>query len=292
MSKITLEDLLEVGAHFGHQTKYWNPKMENYIFGVRDKIHIHDLNITLESLPPALEFVKNLASKNNKLLFVATKRTASKIIELEANRCGMPYVSQRWLGGMLTNYKTIRSSIKRLEDLLVQKEDGTFDKLTKKEGLKIQREINRLEKSIGGVRDMGGLPDALFVIDVKLESIAVTEARKMGIPIVGIVDTNSNPEGIDYVIPANDDSMRSISLFARTISDACLEGIESAVGLSPKEQSGPSITRKTEEPVVEEPAAEKPAAEETAAAVETTAEETAVVETAAEKPKKNKTIKT
>ena len=270
MSKITLEDLLEVGAHFGHQTKYWNPKMENYIFGVRDKIHIHDLNITLELLPPALEFVKNLASKNNKLLFVATKRTASKIIELEANRCGMPYVSQRWLGGMLTNYKTIRSSIKRLEDLLVQKEDGTFDKLTKKEGLKIQREINRLEKSIGGVRDMGGLPDALFVIDVKLESIAVTEARKMGIPIVGIVDTNSNPEGIDYVIPANDDSMRSISLFARAISDACLEGIESAVGLSPKEQSGPSITRKTEEPVVEEPAAE----------------ETAAVETIAEKPKK------
>ena len=280
MSKITLEDLLEVGAHFGHQTKYWNPKMENYIFGVRDKIHIHDLNITLELLPPALEFVKNLASKNNKLLFVATKRTASKIIELEANRCGMPYVSQRWLGGMLTNYKTIRSSIKRLEDLLVQKEDGTFDKLTKKEGLKIQREINRLEKSIGGVRDMGGLPDALFVIDVKLESIAVTEARKMGIPIVGIVDTNSNPEGIDYVIPANDDSMRSISLFARAISDACLEGAEFAVGLSPKEQSGPSITRKTEEPVVEEPAAEK------TAAVETTAEKTTAVETTAEKPKK------
>ena len=280
MSKITLEDLLEVGAHFGHQTKYWNPKMENYIFGVRDKIHIHDLNITLELLPPALEFVKNLASKNNKLLFVATKRTASKIIELEANRCGMPYVSQRWLGGMLTNYKTIRSSIKRLEDLLVQREDGTFDKLTKKEGLKIQREINRLEKSIGGVRDMGGLPDALFVIDVKLESIAVTEARKMGIPIVGIVDTNSNPEGIDYVIPANDDSMRSISLFARAISDACLEGAEFAVGLSPKEQSGPSITRKTEEPVVEEPAAEE------TAAVETTAEKTAAVETIAEKPKK------
>jgi len=277
MSKITLEDLLEVGAHFGHQTKYWNPKMENYIFGVRDKIHIHDLNITLESLPPALEFVKNLASKNNKLLFVATKRTASKIIELEANRCGMPYVSQRWLGGMLTNYKTIRSSIKRLEDLLVQKEDGTFDKLTKKEGLKIQREINRLEKSIGGVRDMGGLPDALFVIDVKLESIAVTEARKMGIPIVGIVDTNSNPEGIDYVIPANDDSMRSISLFARAISDACLEGIEFAVGLSPKEQSGPSIIRKTEEPVAEEPAAE-----ETATAEETTAEEPVAEEPAAE----------
>jgi small subunit ribosomal protein S2 len=290
MSKITLEDLLEVGAHFGHQTKYWNPKMENYIFGVRDKIHIHDLNITLELLPPALEFVKNLASKNNKLLFVATKRTASKIIELEANRCGMPYVSQRWLGGMLTNYKTIRSSIKRLEDLLVQREDGTFDKLTKKEGLKIQREINRLEKSIGGVRDMGGLPDALFVIDVKLESIAVTEARKMGIPIVGIVDTNSNPEGIDYVIPANDDSMRSISLFARAISDACLEGAEFAVGLSPKEQSGPSITRKTEEPVVEEPAEEKTAVVETTAektaAVETTAEKTAAVETTAEKPKK------
>ena len=144
MSEITLEDLLEVGAHFGHQTKYWNPRMEEYIFGVRNKIHIHDLNLTLESLPPAIEFVKSLASKNNKLLFVATKRTASKIIETEASRCGMPYVSQRWLGGMLTNYKTIRSSIKRLEDLIVQKEDGTFSKLTKKEGLKIEREINRL----------------------------------------------------------------------------------------------------------------------------------------------------
>jgi len=246
MSKITLEDLLEVGAHFGHQTKYWNPKMEPFIFGVRNKIHIHDLNITLQSIPPALDYIKSLASKNNKLLFVATKRAASKIIQEEANRCGMPYVSQRWLGGMLTNYKTIRSSIKRLEDLLVQKEDGTFSKLTKKEGLKIQREIDRLEKSIGGVRDMGGLPDAIFVIDVKLESIAVTEARKMGIPIVGIVDTNSNPEGIDYVIPANDDSMRSISLFARAVSDACLEGSELATGLSPQEQSGPSITIKKE----------------------------------------------
>ncbi|MDG2061200.1 MAG: 30S ribosomal protein S2 [SAR86 cluster bacterium] len=251
MSEITLEDLLEVGAHFGHQTKYWNPRMEEYIFGVRNKIHIHDLNLTLESLPPAIEFVKSLASKNNKLLFVATKRTASKIIETEASRCGMPYVSQRWLGGMLTNYKTIRSSIKRLEDLIVQKEDGTFSKLTKKEGLKIEREINRLERSIGGVREMGGLPDALFVVDVKLESIAVTEARKMGIPIIGIVDTNSDPEGIDYVIPANDDSMRSIGLFTRAISDACLEGLELATGIG-SVGSGPSITRKKEDESVEE----------------------------------------
>ena len=247
MSNYTLEDLFEVGAHFGHQTKYWNPKMEKYIFGVRNKIHIHDLNITLKSLTPALDYVKSLASKNNKILFVGTKRTASKIIQLEAERCGMPYVNQRWLGGMLTNYKTIRSSIKRLEDLLLQKEDGTLAQLTKKEGLKLQREIDKLLKSIGGVREMGGLPDALFVIDVKLELIAVTEAQKMGIPIVGIVDTNSNPEGIDFIIPANDDSMRSINLFSRAISDACLEGAELSTGLSPQEQSGPSITRKTED---------------------------------------------
>ncbi|SVE36206.1 uncharacterized protein METZ01_LOCUS489060, partial [marine metagenome] len=169
MSDITLKGLLQSGAHFGHQTKYWNPKMQPYIFGVRNNVHIINLELTLDSIGPAINFVKSIAQKNNKILFVGTKRTASKIILEEANRCGMPYVNERWLGGMLTNYKTIRSSVRRLEELKLKKEDGTFSKLTKKEGLKIQREIDRLQKSIGGITEMGGLPDALFVVDVKRE---------------------------------------------------------------------------------------------------------------------------
>ena len=247
MADIKLEEMLQAGVHFGHQTKYWNPKMKPFIFGARNKIHIINLEHTVEMIKPALKFIEGLAQKNNKILFVGTKRTATKVIKDEANRCAMPYVNERWLGGMLTNYKTIRSSIRRLEDLLRQKEDGTFDKITKKEGLKIQRDINRLQKSIGGITEMGGLPDALFVIDVNRESIAVTEASKMGIPIVGIVDTNSNPEGIDYVIPGNDDSIRSITLFTRAVSDACLEGSKSATGLKQDApQSGPAIIRKTD----------------------------------------------
>jgi small subunit ribosomal protein S2 len=229
--------------------------MEQYIFGVRNKIHIINLEHTVEMIKPALKFIEGVAAKNNKILFVGTKRTATNIIKNEAIRCSMPYVNERWLGGMLTNYKTIRSSITRLENLLRQKEDGTFSKLTKKEGLKIQRDIDRLEKSIGGVTEMGGLPDALFIIDVKRESIAVSEASKMGIPIVGIVDSNSNPEGLDYVIPGNDDSIRSIALFTEAVADACLKGSEAATGLKQEEpQSGPAIVRKVEsaEPVVED----------------------------------------
>ena len=246
MADISLEDLFQAGSHFGHQTKYWNPKMDRFIFGTRNKIHIINLEHTVEMIKPAKEFIKSIAKKNNKILFVGTKRTASKIIKEEALRCDMPYVNERWLGGMLTNYKTIRSSIKRLEDLSRKKEDGTFKKLTKKEGLKIQREIDKLKKSIGGITEMGGLPDALFVVDVKREIIAVSEASKMGIPIVGIVDTNCNPEGIDYVIPGNDDATRSIFLFTRAASDACLEGSELATGLKtePEESSGPTIKRK------------------------------------------------
>ena len=198
-------------------------------------------------IKPALKFIEGVAAKNNKILFVGTKRTATDIIKNEASRCLMPYVNERWLGGMLTNYKTIRSSITRLENLTRQKEDGTFNKLTKKEGLKIQRDIDRLEKSIGGVTEMGGLPDALFIIDVKRESIAVSEASKMGIPIVAIVDSNSNPEGIDYVVPGNDDSIRSIALFTEAVADACLKGSEAATGLKQEEtQSGPAIVRKVE----------------------------------------------
>ena len=249
MADVSLEKMLQAGVHFGHQTKYWNPKMEQYIFGVRNKIHIINLEHTVEMIKPALKFIEGVAAKNNKILFVGTKRTATNIIKNEAIRCSMPYVNERWLGGMLTNYKTIRSSITRLENLLRQKEDGTFNKLTKKEGLKIQRDIDRLEKSIGGVTEMGGLPDALFIIDVKRESIAVSEASKMGIPIVGIVDSNSNPEGLDYVIPGNDDSIRSIALFTEAVADACLKGSEAATGLKQEEpQSGPAIVRKVEAP--------------------------------------------
>ena len=247
MADITLEEMLQAGVHFGHQTKYWNPKMEQHIFGVRDKIHIINLEHTVEMIKPAMKFIESVAAKNNKILFVGTKRTATDIIKNEAVRCSMPYVNERWLGGMLTNYKTIRSSITRLENLLRQKEDGTFNKLTKKEGLKIQRDIDRLQKSIGGVTEMGGLPDALFIIDVKREAIAVSEASKMGIPIIGIVDSNSNPEGIDYVIPGNDDSIRSIALFTEAVADACLKGSEAATGLKQEEpQSGPAIVRKVE----------------------------------------------
>ena len=247
MADLSIEDMLQAGVHFGHQTKYWNPKMENYIFGVRNKIHIIDLQQTKELLKPALAFVKSVAQKNNKILFVATKRAASNILKEEAERCNMPYVNERWMGGMLTNYKTIRSSINRLEDLLRQKEEGIFKKLTKKEGLKLQREIDKLQRAIGGVRDMGGLPDALFVIDVKRESIAVSEASKMGIPIIGVVDSNSSPEKVDYVIPGNDDATRSIILFSRAVSDACLEGSKLATGLKPNlDSEGPKIIKKEE----------------------------------------------
>ena len=253
MADITLEQLLQAGVHFGHQTKYWNPKMDQYIFGTRDKIHIINLEHTVDMIKPALKFIEGVAAKNNKILFVGTKRTATDIIKNEAERCSMPYVNERWLGGMLTNYKTIRSSITRLENLLRQKEDGTFSKITKKEGLKIQRDIDRLQKSIGGVTEMGGLPDALFIIDVNRESIAVSEASKMGIPIVGVVDTNSNPEGIDYVIPGNDDSIRSIALFTEAVADACIVGSKAATGLKQDiPQSGPSIVRKAEVETKEE----------------------------------------
>ena len=251
MAEISLEDMLRAGVHFGHQTKYWNPKMEPYIFGVRNKTHIINLERSVELFKPALAFVKSVAQKNNKILFVATKRSASNIVKEEALRCGMPYVNERWLGGMLTNYKTIRSSIRRLEDLLRQKEDGTFSKLTKKEALKLQRQIDKLQKAIGGVREMGGLPDALFVIDVKREAIAISEASKMGIPIIAVVDTNSSPEGIDYLVPGNDDSIRSIALFSRAVSDVCLEGAKLATGIKPNvDNKGPKILKKEDKEVL------------------------------------------
>nr|MBO2509484.1 30S ribosomal protein S2 [Gammaproteobacteria bacterium] len=230
MSQVTMRDMLKAGVHFGHQTRYWNPKMGKFIFGARNKIHIINLEQTLPMFNEALSFVEKLAAGKNKILFVGTKRSASKIVAEEAARCGMPYVDHRWLGGMLTNYKTIRASIKRLRELETQSQDGTFDKLTKKEALMRTRDLEKLERSLGGIKDMGGLPDALFVIDVDHERIAVSEANKLGIPVIGIVDTNSSPEGVDYVIPGNDDAIRAIQLYMGAMADAVLRGRSNAVG--------------------------------------------------------------
>jgi small subunit ribosomal protein S2 len=224
MSQVSMRELLQAGAHFGHQTRYWNPKMDQYIFGARNKIHIINLEHTVPAFNEALTMVKNLASNKNKIMFVGTKRAAGKIIKEQAERAGQPFVSHRWLGGMLTNYKTIRASIKRLRELEAQAADGTFEKLTKKEALMRTRMMEKLERSIGGIKEMGGLPDALFVVDVDHERIAITEANKLGIPVIGIVDTNSNPDGVDYVIPGNDDAIRAIKLYVTAVAEACLAG--------------------------------------------------------------------
>ncbi|MFT5706819.1 MAG: small subunit ribosomal protein S2 [Oceanospirillaceae bacterium] len=230
MAQVTMRELLKAGVHFGHQTRYWNPKMNQFIFGARNKIHIINLEHTLPALNDSLSIVKNMAGNKNKILFVGTKRAASKIIKEEARRAGMPYVNHRWLGGMLTNYKTIRQSIRRLRELESQADDGTFTQLTKKEALMRQREMEKLERSIGGIKEMGGLPDALFVIDVDHERIAINEANKLGIPVIGVVDTNSNPDGVDYIIPGNDDALRAIQIYVGSMADACTEGAEVAAG--------------------------------------------------------------
>jgi len=226
MIQVSMRDLLKAGAHFGHQTRYWNPKMSKYIFGARNKIHIINLEHTVPAMNDALSFVQQLAENKNKVLFVGTKRAASKIVKEEAERCNMPFVNHRWLGGMLTNYKTIRQSIRRYRELESQSQDGTFDKLTKKEALMRTREMEKLERSIGGIKDMGGLPDALFVVDVDHERIAIKEANKLGIPVIGVVDTNSDPDGVDYVIPGNDDAIRAIQIYVKAVADACAEGVQ------------------------------------------------------------------
>ena len=222
--QVSMRELLQAGAHFGHQTRYWNPKMDPYIFGARNKIHIINLEYTVPAFNEALDLVKRLAGNKNKILFVGTKRAAGKVIKEQAELAGMPYVNHRWLGGMLTNYKTIRASIKRLRDLEAQVGDGTFEKLTKKEALMRSRTMEKLERSIGGIKDMGGLPDVLFVVDVDHERIAITEANKLGIPVIGIVDSNSNPDGVDYIIPGNDDALRAVKLYVTAVADACLQG--------------------------------------------------------------------
>ncbi len=221
---VTMRQMLEAGVHFGHQTRYWNPKMSPFIFGARNKIHIINLEKSLPMYQEALKFVRQLTSNKGTVLFVGTKRQARDIVKEEAQRAGAPYVDYRWLGGMLTNFKTVKQSIKRLKEMDQMIADGAFEKLTKKEGLQFTREKEKLERSLGGIKEMGGIPDALFVIDVGFHKIAVTEAKKLGVPIVGVVDTNNSLDGIDYVIPGNDDSTRAIRLYARGIADAILEG--------------------------------------------------------------------
>ena len=221
---VTMRQMLEAGVHFGHQTRFWNPKMAQYIFGARSKIHIVNLEKTLANYNEAMAFVRKLASNKGNILFVGTKRQAREIIAEEATRAGSPFVDQRWLGGMLTNFKTIKQSTKRLKDMETMVEDGSLEKLGKKEALMTQRELAKLQKSIGGIKEMNTLPDALFVIDVGYHKIAITEANKLGIPVIAVVDTNHSPEGVDYVIPGNDDSSSAIRLYARGVADAILEG--------------------------------------------------------------------
>lgn len=221
---VTMRQMLEAGVHFGHQTRFWNPRMAQYIFGARNKIHIVNLEQTLTKYNEAIAFVRKLSSNKGNILFVSTKRQAREIIAEEAARSGSPYVDQRWLGGMLTNFKTVKQSTKRLKDMEVMAEDGSFERMGKKEALMTQRELVKLQKSIGGIKDMNTLPDALFVIDVGYHKIAITEANKLGIPVIAVVDTNHSPEGVDYVIPGNDDSSRAIRLYARGVADAILEG--------------------------------------------------------------------
>ena len=226
---VTMRQMLEAGVHFGHQTRFWNPKMAPYIFGHRNKIHIINLENTLVMYEEAMKYVRQLSVNKGVILFVGTKRQAREIVREEALRCNSPYVDQRWLGGMLTNFKTIKQSIKRLQDMEVMVQDGTMDKLVKKEALDLQRELDKLNKSLGGIKDMKGLPDALFVIDVGYQKGAITEARKLGIPVIGVVDTNHNPDGLQYIIPGNDDSSRAIRLYARGVADAILEGRNQAI---------------------------------------------------------------
>jgi small subunit ribosomal protein S2 len=226
---VTMRQMLEAGVHFGHQTRYWNPKMAPFIFGHRNKIHIINLEQTMVMFQSALKHVRQLSANKGTVLFVGTKRQAREIIREEAERCGAPYVDHRWLGGMLTNFKTVRQSIKRLKDMITMAEDGSFERMAKKEALQYQREIAKLTRSLGGIKDLEKLPDALFIIDVGYQKGAVAEANKLGIPIIAVVDTNHTPDGITYVIPGNDDSSRAIRLYARGIADALLEGRNQSV---------------------------------------------------------------
>ena len=279
MSKVSMKDMLQAGVHFGHQTRFWNPKMSQFIFGSRNKVHVINLENTVPAFNEALDVLRVEAAKGNQVLFVGTKRAANKIIKEQAERCGMPYVSHRWLGGMLTNYKTIRASIRRFRELETQQNDGTFEKITKKEVLMRTRMKDKLENSIGGIKDMNGLPDILFVVDVDHERIAINEANKLGIRVVGIVDTNSDPDGVDHIIPGNDDSIRAIKLYAASVADAILEGKSQAANVTSKDEFV-----EVEEKPAKEAKAKKAPAKKAAAAKEAPAAEEAPV--AAEAPAK------
>ena len=257
MSNVSMRQMLEAGVHFGHQTRYWNPKMGSFIFGQRNKIHIVNLEKTMPLFNDAMNFIGKLASNGGRILFVGTKRSASKAVREEAERCGMPYVNHRWLGGMLTNYKTIKQSINRLKELEAMEGDGSMEKkFNKKEALGLKRELEKLERSLGGIKDMKGLPDALFIVDTGHENIAVAEAKKLGIPVIGIVDTNNDPDLIDYVIPGNDDAIRAVQLYAQGVSAAILEGRAAAAASLVADK--PAETEEEEAPE----AAAEPEAEE------------------------------
>ena len=244
MSIVSIQDLLNAGVHFGHQSRFWNPKMEGFIFDTRKKISIINLEMTQEHLSAAASKAEEICSRGNRILFVGTKRSAAKTIKEEASALGLPYIDKRWLGGTLTNWKTIRGSVRRLLDIEEMTTSGRINKLSKKEALDITKEHEKLSASVGGIKDMKGLPDALFVVDVNYEKIAVTEAKKMGIPIIALVDTNSNPEGIDYVIPGNDDAIRSIKLITKVIADSCATGLSNSKGgvITGEEEDVPVVT--------------------------------------------------
>lgn len=299
MSNVTMREMLEAGVHFGHQTRFWNPKMAPFIFGERNKIHIINLEQTMPLAKDALNFLGKVASNKGKVMFVGTKRAASEPVKVEAERCGMPFVNHRWLGGMLTNFRTVRASIKRLKELEDMAKNNAYEKISKKEILQLSREQEKLEKTLGGIKEMNGLPDVLYVIDVGYENIAIQEATKLGIPVVGVVDTNNSPDGIDYIIPGNDDSMRAIKLYTKMAADAILVGKESIAGeIKAREEVAKAPSKiAAKKPVadeaaveaVEETASEAAPAEEViaeAAVVEETVAEAAVVEEKAAAPKK------
>jgi len=283
MANVSMRDLLKAGAHFGHQTRYWNPKMAPFIFGARNKIHIIDLELTVPALEKAVSIVRGMAQSKNKVLFVGTKRAAANIVKEQAERAGQPFVNHRWLGGMLTNWKTIRQSIKRLRELEAKMGDGTLEKISKKEALDLSRQLEKLDRSIGGIKDMGGLPDAIFVVDVNHEKIAIQEANKLGIPVIGIVDTNSDPDGVDIVIPGNDDAIRAIELYSSAIADACIEGAAESLGKSDYvEVAGDAADEAPAVEVTEKKAPAKKAAPKKAAPQKAAVEEAPAVEAAAE----------
>jgi small subunit ribosomal protein S2 len=292
MSNVSMREMLEAGVHFGHRTRFWNPKMSEYIFGSRNKVHIINLEKTLPMFNDVLNYMGRMAANKAKILFVGTKRAAQDIIRHHAERCGMPYVDHRWLGGMLTNYKTVRQSINRLKELKKMREEGAFEHMIKKEALMLTRELEKLEIGLGGIENMGGLPDVLFVIDVGYEKIAVQEAKRLKIPVVGVVDTNNDPDDIDYIIPGNDDSMRAIEIYVRSVADAILEAKASGgiADLTESEGEFVEVVEKEEENVektAEEAKPKKAAAKKASAKKEEKAEDTDEV-AAEEKPKKAK----